>query len=116
MSVEAFVIQYLAAALPEVPVSGNVPSPLPDRFVTVEKTGSRERDFVYTSALAVQSWAKSTAEAAELNERVKALMARAVELPEISSCELDSDYNYTDTARNHPRYQAVFAVVYFEED
>lgn len=34
----------------------------------------------------------------------------------ISKCTLNSDYNYTDTARKKYRYQAVYDIVYFKEE
>ena len=48
-----------------------------------------------------------------LNEAVKAAVEAAIELPEISSVQLNSDYNYTDTATKRYRYQAVFDFVYY---
>ena len=34
-------------------------------------------------------------------------------LPEIVSCTLNTDYNFPDTTRKLPRYQAVFEVVHY---
>ena len=51
--------------------------------------------------------------AAKLNEEVKAIMKGIIELPEVSSCRLDSDYNFTDTATKKYRYQAVFDLVHY---
>ena len=61
----------------------------------------------------VQSFSTSLYGAATLNERVKAAMEKIIELDDISKCELNSDYNYTDTNRKKYRYQAVFDIVYF---
>ena len=44
---------------------------------------------------------------------MKAAMEKIIELDDISKCELNSDYNYTDTNRKKYRYQAVFDIVYF---
>jgi len=41
-------------------------------------------------------------------------MRDMVELDSISSCGLNSDYNYTDTATRRYRYQALFNIVYFD--
>lgn len=117
MMIEALVITYLGTALTEggtsVPVSGDVPLDMPERFVTVEKTGSHEVNHVKTATLAVQSWAGSRADAAALNELVKEKMAEILTEDSISSCRCDSDYNYTDTSTKRFRYQAVFSIVYF---
>lgn len=111
MTIEEFMIDYLGTAL-AAEVRGSVPHPMPDEFVTVEKTGSSLVNRINAATLAVQSWSTSRAAAAALNELVKAAMAAAVARPEISRCALDSDYNYTDEATNKNRYQAVFDVVY----
>ena len=112
MTIEAFLILYLSSRLP-VRVSGDIPSPMPDSFVTVEQTGSRLENRIRSATIAVQSWAPTRAEAATLNELVENAMADAVSMPEISRCALDTSYNYTDISRKHPRYQAVFSVVHY---
>jgi len=111
MTIEQFAIGYLSGRL-SVPVSGSVPSPRPDRFVTVERTGGRRVNKIPSATLAVQSWAASLADAAELNAQVEAAMEAMAAEPDISRSALDSSYNYTDEATKTPRYQAVFEVVY----
>lgn len=115
MSAEAILIEFLSGELAAsgIPVSGDVPSPRPERFVTVEKTGSSEKDRITKATLAVQSWAKTRAEADSLNEQVKALLRCAVGRKDIMRCHLETDYNYTDTTTNRARYQAVYNVVYW---
>ena len=51
--------------------------------------------------------------AASLNERVKKVMENIIELDDICSCNLNSDYNYTDTGRKKYRYQAVFDITHY---
>ena len=36
------------------------------------------------------------------------------ELDRVAACRLERDYNFTDTETNKYRYQAVFAVTYYE--
>lgn len=112
MTIEAFVIDYLDGAL-SVPVSGDTPHPMPNTFVTVEKTGGGRSNKIDSATLAIQSWAETRAAAAELNETVKQAMENIVEENEISRSDLDSDYNYTDEDTKRFRYQAVFDLVYF---
>lgn len=112
MRIEEYVIAYLDGAL-DVPVSGDVPSPLPARFVTVELTGGYAPEKIGRATLAVQSWDSSRAAAGALCETVIAAMDAMAGEPEISSVELDSAYNYTDTDRRKPRYQAVFDIVHY---
>ena len=52
-------------------------------------------------------------EAAILNEKMKDAINDITDLDSVSSAKLNSDYNYTDTARKKYRYQAVFDFVYF---
>lgn len=121
MTIEEYIISYLATALAATigsttvpfPVFGDVPSPLQDSFLTVEQTGADEQNRIRFATIAVQSWSTTRDEAAKLNARVEAAMDRMNEQPEISSCTLDTSYNYTDMARKKPRYQAVFSVVYY---
>lgn len=113
MTIESFVIAYLTEAL-QVPVSGDVPNPTPTTFVTVEKTGSGVTNHVQRATLAVQSWAKTTAAAMDLNESVKAAMTDMLECAEIGDVELNTDYNHPDTATRHARYQALFDVVFVD--
>ena len=111
--IEPTIIAYLAAQL-GVPTFGGIPANPPATMVTVEKTGGRRANLIDAATLAIQSWAPSIEQAAQLNDRVKAAMAASVELDAISSCDLNADYNFTDTVRNRPRYQAVFDVVYYD--
>lgn len=111
MTAEEFFIEYLSNALP-VPVSGDVPNPKPERFVTLEQTGSRTENHIYHPTLAVQAWAETRAEAGELNELVKAAMLEAISQPRISNCQLDTDYYFPELEMQHPRYQAIFAITY----
>ena len=110
--IEKIVYDYLSEAL-TVPVHLEVPENPPERFVLLEKTGSGREDWVYSATIAVQSWAETLFEAAALNEQVKAAMDEIVRLPEICRCQLNSDYNFTDTATKRYRYQAVFDLVHY---
>lgn len=110
--VEEVIISYLTGKL-TVPVSGEVPTPRPTTFVTVERTGGSCTNKIRTDRLAIQSWAASEAEAAALNELVIGAMEESVSCNEISKSKLNSNYNFTDTTTKHHRYQAVFDVVHF---
>lgn len=82
-------------------------------YVLVEKTGSGEENHISQATLAIQSYSTSMYKAAALNERVKEAMEKSIELDDISRCELNSDYNYSDTGKKKYRYQAVFDIVYY---
>lgn len=112
--IELTVLNYLKEALPDVTVTAEIRQGLGDTFVYLEKTGGRTRkDRLFSSTLAVQSWAGSLYDAMTLNERVKEAMLNLIAVRNVSACSLNSDYNYTDTSTKHPRYQAVFDVVHY---
>lgn len=116
--IEETIRSFLAERL-DVPVRLSVPTPAPARFVVVEKTGSGCEDGIYSATIAVQSYGSAatshdgTLDAAKLNELVKAAMQDADGLPQLVRCDLYSDYNFPDTTRKRPRYQAVFGVVHY---
>lgn len=66
--VVAAAVTALGAAL-TVPVSGRVPNPRPDRFVTISRTGGPRRNLVTDAAqLTVDSWGQSDPDALALAE------------------------------------------------
>lgn len=116
--IEKTVIQYLTNALEvgvymESPESYPNPTETPKEFVRVEKTGSSLENKIYTATLAIQSYANNILLAAELNEKVKEAMLQITTLDEVTSVDLISDYNFTDTSKKQPRYQAVFELVHY---
>ena len=70
------------------------------------------RDIAGTTSVYTTSH-DGTLDAAKLNELVKAAMQDADNLPQLVRCDLYSDYNFPDTTRKRPRYQAVFGVVHY---
>ena len=119
MSIEQTVIDYLSAQLGAgttgaIPVSGSVPHPMPDVFVTVEKTGGSVTDLIPEAQLHIKSWSTTRASAEALNELVTAAMLAAVSQDAISSCALTASYNNPDLETHKPRYSASFAVTYLE--
>lgn len=98
-------------------VTGSVPHPLPDEFVTVELTGERVTNLVPTASLHINGYSTSRAAAAALGRQIYAAMAALPQQPEISRCALTSMYNDTDLEINKPREAAIFEIVYlFMED
>ena len=89
------------------------PSSSPKKFVVIEKTGSSLMNHLYTSMVAVQSYAASMYDAAELNYEVINAMMDLVTINEVSKVVLNSDYNFTDTSTKQPRYQAVFDITHY---
>lgn len=110
--IETIVSDYLKEKL-RIPVMTEEPTGKIDSYIVIEKTGSGEKDKIDSATLAIKSYGKSLYEAAILNEKVKKVIGDITDLNDISSVKLNSDYNYTDTARKKYRYQAVFDFVYF---
>lgn len=111
--IEKIILDYLAGAgvtaYMEIPEGGGV---MP--YVVIEKTGGSIDQHIRRATIAIQSYGASLYQAANLNTQIIALMEDIVLLPEISACELNSDYNFTDTTKKEYRYQAVYDLVYFE--
>lgn len=93
----------------EIPEGGGTPP-----FAVIERTGGGEENLLRHATVAIQSYGASLYLAAALNEQVVAAMADIVTHPEISACDLNSDYNFTDTTKKLYRYQAVFDIVYYD--
>lgn len=109
--IEKIVLDYLSANLNKLCYTER--NGQAGEYVVIEKVGGGETNHIKRASIAVQSYADSMFKAAELNEEVKAIMEGIIELPEVSSCRLDSDYNFTDTASKKYRYQAVFDLVHY---
>lgn len=111
--IEEIIRNYLAGAgvtaYMEIPEGGGV---MP--FVVIERTGGGEENHIRSATVAIQSYADTLYGAAQLNEQVKALMDDIILLPQISACDLNSDYNFTDTTKKQYRYQAVYDLVYYD--
>lgn len=108
--IEEIVLGYLNENL-SVPVYMERQKVETTPFVILEKTGSGRSNYVNKSTFAIQSYADTMYEAAELNEEVKDVMDDLIELDEIVRSEINTDYNYTDD-KNY-RYQAVYDVTHY---
>lgn len=111
--IELIILNYLTNALVSIPVYVTEPENPPECYIKIEKTGSGARNWIRTATIAVQSYGTSMLDAATLNERVVEAMLAVPSLDEISRCELNSDYNFTDPETRRFRYQAVFDLTYF---
>lgn len=110
--IEKTILDYLTENL-TVPVYMELPPKPPTTCVVIEKTGSDVRNHIYSAMIALQSYAETLYQAAELNEAVKALMNEAAVLNDVTSSRLNSDYNFTDTATHRYRYQAVYDISHY---
>lgn len=110
--IETIIIDYLAATL-SVPVSTEHKESDPATFVIVERVGGGIENHVRTASIAIQSYAPSMYEAAQLHESVLDAMDGIIALDEIAWVSLNSEYNYTDEETKRPRYQALYDIEYY---
>lgn len=113
--IEKVLYDYLNEHL-DVPAVLEKPAPLPRDFVFIERTGGNVVNHIENATITIQSYGSTLYDAASLNERVKTLMLNSVTLTEISSCTLNSNYNFTDASEKRHRYQAVFDVVFVNKE
>ena len=113
--IEKIILDYLTGIL-NVPVRMEVPADPPETYVIVEKVGGRNENHIDSATVAIQSCSKvSLYTAALLNDDVKKAMQDIISHQNVSRCQLNSDYNFTDKKMKTYRYQAVFNMVYFDD-
>ena len=82
-------------------------------YILIDQTGSSQANHITTTTIALQSYGSSLYNAMVLNERVKDAMERFVELNEVTRVELNTDYNFTNTATKQYRWQAVYLITHY---
>ena len=116
MSIEKRFYDYLNEQL-EAPVYLERPKEIHGDFVLIERTAGSKTNQLSTATIVCQSHSSSMLNAVALNAAVKTAMESAKSLTNIFSMKLNSDYNYTNQSSfKGYRYQAVFIVVYKEDE
>ena len=110
--IEVTILNHLKTKL-SVPVRLEKPEPAPPEYVLFEKIGSSRNNHLLASTFAFQSYSDSMYGAAALNELVKQAVDSLIELDEIASVKLNTDYNFTDTTTKKYRYQAVYDIKHY---
>lgn len=82
-------------------------------YVRIDQTGSSRQNHIITTNIAIQSYGQSLYDAMVLNERVKNAMAEFISDPQITRVQLDTDYNFSNTATKQHRWQAVFSITHY---
>ena len=90
-----------------------MPEDRPEKFIIVEKTSSQRDDLLFSSTFAIQSYAPTLLECAELNDLVVLAMFEMTDCEDVTRSKLNTSNNYTDTATKDYRYQAVFDVTHY---
>lgn len=121
--IEKSIYDYLSAYFAEddIPVYLVLPESLPNpseagEFILIEKVGSSLENWLFDSTIAIQSYGSDLFSAASLSQRVIRAMLEAVSIEEVTSIDLNSEYEFTDTETKRPRYQAVFDVSHYYKD
>lgn len=117
--IELTVLEYLKSVL-SVPVSMEKPTnEALAEYVVIERTGGGQTNHINTAVFVIQSYSDTLYDAAVLNEMViKAMIGDGVETygitaaADVSRCDLNSSYNFTDVTTKQYRYQAVFDLVF----
>ena len=113
--IEVTLYEYLKASL-QKPVYMEMPSPIPSEFYLLEKTGGNIEDHIGHATFALQSYGKTLAMSVSMSmDGVKAML-NAISLDTVSSCTLNSEYNFPDLTRKKHRYQAVFNLTHYETE
>ena len=103
MNVEQAIIENLVAAGYQAYASA--PNPLADEFVTVERTGGGSRDHVDYPTLAVQCWADSRKDAADMADAVRCELEDMTGTGGFGAVTVQSIYNWPDPLSRKARYQ-----------
>ena len=109
--IETLLIDYLSEHL-EVFVGMEAPEQTTD-YVLIDKTGSSRNNHIITSSFAIQSYGSTLYDAMLLNQEVTEAMSGLIELNQITRVELETDYNFTNTATKQYRWQAVYDITHY---
>ena len=110
--IEEIVRNYLLTVL-SVPVYIDVPSEPPDSYISIERTSGGENEHIRTATIAIQSYGATKLGAATTHENVLTKMKGLITLDAVSSCKINSEYDFTDMDTKQYRYQAVYNIVYY---
>ena len=111
MAIEYILLDYLLTNL-QVPCYMEEPKNPDEQYVLIEKTGSSVENFINSATFAIQSYGATMEQAVDLNETVKGVMDEFWKHHAVYRCQLNSDYNFTDTDTHRYRYQAVYEMTY----
>lgn len=91
------------------------PEKEPEEYIRIMRTGGGTSDHMRTATFAIQSIGKTKFRSAEINQKVVKAM-EGLNLRNVTECNLNSAYDYTNTSKKQYRYQSVFTLTYYEED
>lgn len=112
--IEVTIKNYLEASTAiTAPVFIDVPANPPAARIVIERTGGGMEEHIRNAQIAIQSYGESRYKAALIHEAVLSVMETLNTLNSISACDLNAEYDFTDTTTKEYRYQSVFNIIYY---
>lgn len=112
--IEKIILDHLTEAL-GVPVAVERAKDPSEQYVLIEQTGGSEDNHISYATVAIQAYALTRYDAAQLMEDVIDAMHKLLTLDSIGRCKLSTVYNFTDLTEKRYRYQAVYNLTYYRE-
>lgn len=111
--IEKIVLDYLSSKL-DIPIYLEEPKEKPKKYIVLENTGTSGK-YIKTCLMAIKSYDETLYKTAKLDFEVQKVMHQIIELNQITKCEMNSSYNYTDTETKRYRYQSVYDIFFYSE-
>ena len=113
--IEATIISYLTSALDGVSVYAEEPEDKTNAkpYIVITKTGGDIDEYLKSSQIVVDCYAETKVDTITLNDTVIDAMLGIISLDDITSCELNSNYDDTDTTTKEYRYGALFDIKHY---
>lgn len=114
MDSTALLREMLDASLRPVKAFVQVPASRPEKFVTIERTGGKIDAFSDSPTFAVQAWAPTKAEAADLAKQAAAAIdSWPKTAPEVADATVESMYDFADPDSQSQRFQLTVHAILF---
>ena len=111
--IEVIIRDYLKNIF-DCPVYADVPQDPGERYITIERTGGGQVDYIRDATIAVQCTAKTRLETIKLHETVIQAMLEITTLDAIGGIDLSGESDYTDLSIKEYRYQSVYDIRYYQ--
>lgn len=109
---EVTIKQFLETRV-NVPVYLEVPADAAKEYYAIERVGGSEDEKIFHSSVTIESVGKSLYSAALMDENLYNIMCDLPTMPDVSSINLNSHYNATDTERKQYKYKALFDINHY---
>lgn len=111
---EPLLRDYLARSIPTATVAGSVPSTMPERLVTIERSGTwtsgQASPRVDRPVVTLRSWGRSMGDARRLSREVSEAMLGITSEPYFTYCSENTRYQ-TQGEKGEPQYVSTYVLV-----